>query len=380
VGRAGGERVKTVVFAVGARPNFVKMAPVVSALDREAGMRRLVVHTGQHYDERMSREILGDLEFPAPDHFLEVGSGTHGEQTGNALIRFERVLRSELPDLVVVGGDVNSTLACALGAAKLGIPVAHVESGLRSFDWTMPEEINRVLTDRLSQLLFTHSPEAALNLETEGIPSERVHYVGNTMIDTLRRFEPAAEQARAWERRGLQRAEYVLVTLHRPSNVDAPERLDAVVDALVDLAARTPVLFPIHPRTAARLVATGGMPRLLAAGVTCTEPLGYIDFLSAQIGSTAIVTDSGGIQEEAAALGVPCFTLRANTERPITLELGTNVLLGDDPAAIVGIPLAVGPREACTIPLWDGHAGARTAEVIVAALASVEPRDARVVA
>jgi UDP-N-acetylglucosamine 2-epimerase (non-hydrolysing) len=371
---------KTVLFAVGARPNFVKIVPVVRALDGEPGVRRIVVHTGQHYDERMSREILGDLEFPAPDHFLEVGSGTHGEQTGNTLIRFEQVLRSEQPDLVVVGGDVNSTLACALGAAKLGIPVAHVESGLRSFDWTMPEEINRVLTDRLSQLLFTHSPEAAFNLEAEGLPAERVHYVGNTMIDTLRRFEAAAERARAWERLGLQRGGYVLVTLHRPSNVDAPERLDAVVGALVDLAARAPVLFPIHPRTEARLVATGGMSRLVAAGVTCTEPLGYIDFLSAQIGSTAIVTDSGGIQEEAAALGVPCFTLRANTERPITLELGTNVLLGDDPTALIDIPLTAGPRAACTIPLWDGHAGARTAAAIVAALGSAEPGDARIVA
>jgi UDP-N-acetylglucosamine 2-epimerase (non-hydrolysing) len=372
--------VKTVLFAVGARPNFVKTAPVIQALEGEDGIRLVVVHTGQHYDARMSEEILGDLGFPPPRHFLDVGSGTHAEQTGLTLIRFEQVLVQESPDLVVVSGDVNSTLACALGAAKLGIPIAHIESGLRSFDWTMPEEINRVLTDRLAQLLFIHSPEAARNLEAEGIPRERVHYVGNTMIDTLRRLEPVATQARPWERLGLQEGGYVLVTLHRPANVDVPARLAEIVDALVELAKRTSVLFPIHPRTRARLLETGGLSRLADAGVACTEPLGYIDFLGAQIGADTIVTDSGGVQEEASALGVPCFTLRANTERPITLELGTNVMLDDDPASIATIPLSQGARTACQIPLWDGRAGQRAAEVIVSLVARPEPRDARVVA
>lgn len=363
-----GGLLKTVVFAVGARPNFVKMAPVIDALADHSHLRRIVVHTGQHYDQRMSDEILGDLGFPPPDHFLEVGSGTHAEQTGATLIRFERTLQDESPDLVVVSGDVNSTLACALAASKVGIPVAHVESGLRSFDWSMPEEVNRVLTDRLSTLLFTHSPEAGPNLATEGIPVDRVHYVGNTMIDTLRRFEPAAREQRAWERFGLAHYGYVLVTLHRPSNVDDSARLDAIVAALAELARRAPILFPIHPRTRHRLHEAGHMEHLVDAGVTCTEPLGYIDFLSAQLGAGAIATDSGGIQEEASALGVPCFTLRANTERPVTLELGTNTLLGEDPAALSRVQLAEGAPTPCEIPLWDGRAGERTATVVLDAL------------
>jgi UDP-N-acetylglucosamine 2-epimerase (non-hydrolysing) len=369
--------VTSVVFAVGARPNFIKAVPVIHALERSNGLRRLVVHTGQHYDERMSQDILVDLGFPVPDHFLGVGSGTHAEQTGNTLIRFERILREERPDLVVVSGDVNSTLACALAAAKLAIPIAHIESGLRSFDWTMPEEINRVLTDRLSRVLFTHSPEAATNLAAEGLPRENVHYVGNTMIDTLRRFEQTAEERRVWETFGLREGGYVLVTLHRPSNVDVGSRLEAVVDALVDLGRRTPVLFPVHPRTNRRLLDTVQMERLVGAGVVCTEPLGYIDFLSAQLAAAAIVTDSGGIQEEATALGVPCFTLRPNTERPITLELGTNRLLGDDPRSIATIPIERGKLTPSDIPLWDGRAGARAADVILASLERRE-RSARI--
>jgi UDP-N-acetylglucosamine 2-epimerase (non-hydrolysing) len=369
---------KTVVFGVGARPNFVKIAPVIAALSGRGELRLVVVHTGQHYDERMSDDILGDLGFPPPDHFLGVGSGSHAEQTAVTLVRFEGILTDLAPDLVVVGGDVNSTLACALAASKVGVPVAHVESGLRSFDWTMPEEINRVLTDRLSGVLFTHSPEAATNLEAEGIPQDRVHFVGNTMIDTLRRFEAVAEERRCWESLGLPERGYVLVTLHRPSNVDDPARLDAYVDALERLGRRTSVLFPIHPRTRARLLETEGMSRLLAAGVVCSEPMGYIDFLSAQLGAAAIVTDSGGIQEEAAALGVPCFTMRRNTERPITIELGTNVLLGDDPASIDGIPVQASPRVPSDIPLWDGRAGERAAAVIASTLAAASRSDTRV--
>ncbi|MGH3039490.1 MAG: non-hydrolyzing UDP-N-acetylglucosamine 2-epimerase, partial [Gaiellaceae bacterium] len=239
----------TVVFAVGARPNFVKMAPVIEAVGRLGLFRQLVVHTGQHYDERMSAEILDDLGFPKPDRFLGIGSGSHGEQTGFTLIAFERVLLQERPDLVVVSGDVNATLACSLAASKLGVPVAHVESGLRSRDWTMPEEQNRVLTDRLSELLFTHSPDANENLLAEGIDGDRIHYVGNTMIDTLRRLEREARDRSVWTAHGAAEKKYALVTLHRPSNVDHEGRLRAIVDALTRLGEHVPVLFPVHPRT-----------------------------------------------------------------------------------------------------------------------------------
>ena len=250
----------TVVFAVGARPNFVKMAPVIEAVGSRRLFRQLVVHTGQHYDERMSSEILDDLGFPRPDRFLGIGSGSHAEQTGFTLIAFERVLLEERPDLVVVSGDVNATLACSLAASKLGIPVAHIESGLRSRDWSMPEEQNRILTDRLSDLLFTHSPDANDNLLAEGIPAEKIHYVGNTMIDTLRRLERKARARQVWA--GLDGSEngYALVTLHRPSNVDDEERLRAIVAALAALGAHTPVLFPVHPRTRARLAAWTASP------------------------------------------------------------------------------------------------------------------------
>lgn len=358
---------QTIVHVVGARPNFIKMSPVIDALERVGGARQLVVHTGQHYDARMSDEILADLGFPVPDRFLGVGSGRHGEQTAKALAAFEEVLIEEAPALVVVAGDVNSTLACALAAAKVGIDIAHVEAGLRSFDWTMPEEINRVLTDRLSDILFTHSPEAEPNLAAEGIDTSRVHLVGNTMIDSLRRFEPLARERAAWRAHGLAERSYVLVTLHRPSNVDEPGRLGEIAAALAALAARAPVIFPVHPRTRARLDDGGWMPRLEAAGVRCIDPIGYLDFLSLQTAAGAILTDSGGIQEEASALGVACFTFRGNTERPVTISHGTNVLLGEDPAAIARVEISPHPPTPCAIPLWDGHAGERVAQVIAAA-------------
>lgn len=361
----------TVMHAMGARPNFVKMAPVIRALEERGGVRQVVVHSGQHYDLKLSDEILSDLDVPPPDRFLGVGSGTHAEQTGNALIAFERVLTEEGPDLVVVGGDVNSTLACALAASKLGIPIAHVESGLRSRDWSMPEEINRVITDRLSNLLLTHSPEAEENLVAEGIEPSRIHYVGNTMIDSLRRLEPRARLLAAWRQHGLQEREYVLVTLHRPSNVDDPERLGEIVDALLELAGRAPVMFPVHPRTRARLADLGTRADL--PGVHLLEPLGYLEFLSLEIGAGAILTDSGGVQEEASALGIPCYTLRPNTERPITISHGTNHLLGDDSRAITAVEISSSPPAPCAIPLWDGHASERIAEVLTAFL-SLRPR------
>jgi UDP-N-acetylglucosamine 2-epimerase (non-hydrolysing) len=356
----------TFLHVVGARPNFVKMAPIVAALDNRPDVTQVVVHTGQHYDRKMSDEILEDLGFREPDRFLKVGSGSHGAQTARVLSEFEEVLIELNPVAVVVAGDVNSTLACALAASKMSIPVAHVEAGLRSWDWSMPEEINRVVTDRLSDLLFIHSPEAEDNLAAEGIDGGRVHYVGNTMIDSLRRCERRARARAVWSGLGLGEREYVLVTLHRPSNVDIPERLNRIVDALVTLAGRAPLVFPVHPRTRARLESNGALARLQAVGVQCIEPLGYLDFLSLQAGAGAIVTDSGGVQEEAAALGVSCYTFRPNTERPVTLTHGTNILLGDDPESLTAVELSPHPPTPCAIPLWDGHAAERVADVLVA--------------
>jgi UDP-N-acetylglucosamine 2-epimerase (non-hydrolysing) len=362
------------VDVVAARPNFVKMIPVIEALNEYDDLRQLVVHTGQHYDKRMSEDVLNDLCFPTPDIHLEIGSGTHGQQTGRTIMAFEQVLIAERPDLVVVAGDVNATIACALAAVKLGIPVAHVESGLRSWDWSMPEELNRILTDRVSTLLFTHSPEAEANLALEGIPADRVHYVGNTMIDSLLRALPEARARAAWNGFALVRYSYVLVTLHRPSNVDDPEQLHRIVTSLVRLAAEgVPIVFPIHPRTVTLLRQSGCFDQLKSAGVLCGEPLGYVDFLSLEAGAGAILTDSGGIQEESTALGVRCYTLRANTERPVTVSLGTNIMLGDNPEAIMRVRPTGRPPVSCTIPLWDGGAGERIARVVSDAL--VRQRD-----
>jgi UDP-N-acetylglucosamine 2-epimerase (non-hydrolysing) len=364
--RRPGDHRPTIVHVVGARPNFVKMAPVIVALERRKIFNQVVVHTGQHYDSRMSDDVLRDLDFPEIDRFLNVGSGTHGVQTARVLAAIEPVLVETEPEVLLVAGDVNSTLACALAASKLGIAIAHLESGLRSFDWSMPEEVNRVLTDRLADTLFTPSKDALVNLEAEGIGAERVYNVGNTMIDSLRRCEPAARALEAWRGAGVRERAYVLVTLHRPSNVDDPERLSAIVDGLVELAGNAPVVFPVHPRTRARLTDDGGLARLEAADVRCIDPLGYLEFLSLQAGAGAIVTDSGGVQEEASALGVSCFTFRPNTERPITLTHGTNVLLADDPAALADVRPSPHPPTPCAIPLWDGHAGDRVADVLVA--------------
>jgi UDP-N-acetylglucosamine 2-epimerase (non-hydrolysing) len=374
----GPSPVGLIVHVVGARPNFVKMAPLIDVLGRRGALNQLVVHTGQHYDRKMSAEILEDLDFPAPDYSLGVGSGTHGEQTAKVLVGFEEILLAHRPAVVVVAGDVNSTVACALAASKLQIPVVHLESGLRSGDWSMPEEINRVLTDRLSDLLLTHSPEAEANLAREGIDIGRVRFVGNTMIDSLRRFEGAARARAVWTRYGLDPGEYVLVTLHRPSNVDDEVRLAGIVDGLCAMAVEAPVVFPVHPRTRARLADGNALHRLESAGVRCAEPVGYLDFLSLQAGAGTIVTDSGGVQEEASALGIPCYTLRANTERPITISHGTNVLLGDDPSRLHELKLSRRPPVPCAIPLWDGHAAERAADAIVAEFPAVV-RDSPVV-
>jgi UDP-N-acetylglucosamine 2-epimerase (non-hydrolysing) len=366
--RGPGEHAPTdaIVHVVGARPNFVKMAPIIAALGARHAFRQVIVHTGQHYDAKLSDDVLADLDFPPVDRFLGVGSGSHGEQTAKVISMFEEVLLEERPVAVVVAGDVNSTLACALVAAKLGIPVAHIESGLRSGDWSMPEEVNRVLTDGISDLLFTHSPEGEANLAAEGVSAHRVHYVGNTMIDSLRRCERRARGRAIWATIGLRERAYVLVTLHRPSNVDDPQQLGRIVDNLLELGARHPVVFPIHPRTRNKLANTGALDRLEAAGVRCIEPLGYLDFLSLQSGAGAILTDSGGVQEEASALGVACFTLRPNTERPVTISHGTNVLIGDDPSVIASVKPPTWEPTPSAIPMWDGHAAERVADVLVA--------------
>jgi len=347
-----------VCFVVGARPNFMKVAPVIGAL-RSLGHEVLLIHTGQHYDPEMSDVFLGELGLPTPDVFLGVGSGTHAEQTAKALVGVETVLLDLEPALVVVPGDVNSTLAGALAAAKLHIPVAHLEAGLRSFDPEMPEEHNRRLTDHLSDVLLTHSPGALDNLQREGIDGTRVHLVGNTMIDSLLSHLDASRSRAPWTAHGLDEGSYGLVTLHRPALVDDESLLNETLDQMSALAETTPVLFPAHPRTIDRI------GRRSIPNMTVTGPLGYLEFLGLESAARFVLTDSGGVQEETSALGVPCFTLRATTERPITIELGTNTLLGLDPARIADIPsLLESSRDAQEIPLWDGRAGERAAAVI----------------
>ena len=358
-----------VCFVVGARPNFMKSAPVHRELAALDGTLELtLLHTGQHYDDAMSDVFFRELGLPRPDEFLAVGSGTHAEQTAKALVGVERVLRDREIDLCVVAGDVNSTLAGALAAVKLGVPIAHIESGLRSFDRAMPEEHNRVLTDHLSDVLLVHSEEAITNLQREGITSG-FHLVGNTMIDSLLEHLDAARARRSWEQFGLRPGGYALVTLHRPALVDDSVTLAAVTDGLIALAAGRPVLFPVHPRTLRNLESTGDDARLRESGVVATEPLGYLDFLCLEADAAFVLTDSGGIQEETTALGVRCFTLRDSTERRVTEELGTNTVLGAKPERIAEIPkLLERPKAGDVVPGWDGSAGARAAEVLRAFL------------
>ena len=343
-----------VLCVAGARPNFMKLAPLFHAL--EGGPERFLLHTGQHFDDTMSGGFLRDLGLPAPDENLGAGSGSHAEQTAAVLIGTAHVIERERPDLVVVVGDVNSTLAAALAAAKLQVPVAHVEAGLRSYDRTMPEELNRILTDALSDLCFTTSPEAAGHLAAEGIGPDRVHFVGNPMIDSLLAFLP-----RARERGHRPEDPYGVVTLHRPSNVDTDPRLADLVGTLRLVAERIPLVFPVHPRTAERL-AEGGFD--LGRRITRVPPTGYVEFLGLVDGATLVLTDSGGIQEETTVLGVPCLTLRENTERPITITHGTNRLVGTvRPAVLAAVDdvLAAGRPAPRRPPLWDGQAGVRIA-------------------
>jgi UDP-N-acetylglucosamine 2-epimerase (non-hydrolysing) len=354
-----------IVCVVGTRPNIVKMAPVIAALRRRfPDWRIATVHTGQHYDRLMSDVFLEELEVPEPDHVLGVGSGSHAEQIARVLERARPVLASEEPDLVLVPGDVNSTLGAALCADKMGVAVGHVESGLRSFDRSMPEETTRVATDHLSALCFLHCQEAIENLRAEGVGEERMKFVGNTMIDSLVALEPLIRDRGAAGSLGLEPGGYLLVTLHRPALVDGPLLPDAMA-ALSEVARELPVMFPVHPRTRKML---GGRDY---PGVRLTDPVGYLDFLSLESEAAAVLTDSGGIQEETTYLGIPCFTLRENTERPVTIRAGTNTLLGLDPARITEIPEFLRDRGGADRAgrsrgpeLWDGRAAKRVTDVL----------------
>ena len=350
-----------IVHVLGTRPNIVKMAPVIAACRQRFGEQgAVVVHTGQHYDRAMSQIFFEELGVPEPAHMLGVGSAGHAEQTAKVLERLGPVLREERPEIVLVPGDVNSTLAAALCADRLEIPVGHIESGLRSFDRSMPEETNRIVTDHLSELLFLHSPEAEDNLRAEGADESRCHFVGNTMIDTLVALEDRFRARDAAGALGVEQGSYLLVTLHRPALVDGP-LLASAIEALERIATELPVVFPIHPRTRKMLGDRGG------GGLMLADPVGYLDFLSLEADAAAVLTDSGGVQEETTYLGIPCFTLRDNTERPVTIRAGTNTLLGLDPGRIAEIPrlLERAPKADRRPPdLWDGRAAERIPPIL----------------
>jgi len=356
---------------VGARPNFMKIAPLMREMRRADAISATLIHTGQHYDDSMAGRFFEDLELPTPDVALNVGSGSHAYQTAEVMKGIEPVLRDLRPHLVVVVGDVNSTLAAALTAVKLGIPVAHVEAGLRSFDRSMPEEINRLLTDAISEYLFVSEESGRLNLAREGVDARKIHFVGNVMIDSLEQCRPVWERSTILKELGLTRGQYGVVTLHRPSNVDDPIALRGLMKALVELSRRMPLVFPVHPRTRKRLEEMKGGDQLLScSGVHCVAPLGYLDFIALVAGSRLVLTDSGGLQEETTALNVPCLTLRDETERPITVSHGTNRIVGASPDRIfaeASRALSEPAPEVSRPPLWDGKASARIVAVLQAA-------------
>ncbi len=355
-----------ILCVCGARPNFIKIASIMRSLRTANGVDARLVHTGQHYDERMSRLFFDELAIPKPDVDLEVGSGTHASQTAEIMRRFEPVCVEHRPDWVVVVGDVNSTVACALVACKLGVKVAHVEAGLRSFDRTMPEEINRVVTDSISDRLYVTEPSGVENLKNEGIADELVHFTGNVMIDTLLRCRAKADASQVHAQLGIKPKNYAAVTLHRPSNVDNPQAFTAILDAFERIAEDMPVVFPMHPRSRANLVAMGLEGRAAPIdGLKLIEPLGYLDFLKLTADAAVVLTDSGGIQEETTILNVPCLTLRDNTERPVTLTQGTNRLTGNRTEAILTAYHEVRDRPSTrkeAPQLWDGRAAERIVE------------------
>ena len=359
-----------IINVVGARPNFMKVAPIVAAMKRRpAKFQPLVVHTGQHYDAAMSDSFFRDLELPQPDTHLGVGSASHAAQTAAVMERFEPVVINEKPDWVLVVGDVNSTLACALVCVKLGVKVAHVEAGLRSRDRTMPEEINRLLTDQIADLLLTPSSDADANLRAEGIPAERIRLVGNVMIDSLLQNLERARGSRIKSDLGMAEKDYGVLTLHRPSNVDSRETFARILAALETITQTLPVIFPVHPRTRKTIAELSLGDRVASMkNLHLIAPLGYLDFLSLYSAARLVLTDSGGIQEETTALGIPCLTLRENTERPITVELGTNVVVGTDTTRIVAAASAAlngsAKRTTHQLPLWDGHTSERILDAL----------------
>lgn len=360
-----GLRMLKLLAVVGARPNFIKIAPLMWQIRRRRDVVPYLVHTGQHYDQKMSQLFFDELRIPRPDADLCVGSGSHAQQTAEVMRRFEPVLLEQRPDVVVVVGDVNSTLACALTAVKLGVPVAHVESGLRSFDRSMPEEINRILTDAISQWLFVSEPSGIANLRNEGIPEDRIHFVGNVMIDALLASRERIEASRALEDLCLKERGYAVLTLHRPSNVDDRETFGRIWEAIEQVQRRLPVVFPVHPRTRKIL---SERPGASLHNLRLTDPLGYLDFMKLVSRSRLVLTDSGGVQEETTVLGVPCLTMRNNTERPVTVEVGTNVLVGMDPRKIKECALRSleTPGTGRVPELWDGRTASRILDTLTA--------------
>jgi UDP-N-acetylglucosamine 2-epimerase (non-hydrolysing) len=359
-----------IINVCGARPNFMKIAPLMRAYRAHPNLQPLLVHTGQHYDENMSNLFFRQLQIPEPDVNLEVGSGSHARQTAEIMVRFEPLILEHKPEWVVVVGDVNSTIACGLVATKLGVKLAHVEAGLRSFDRTMPEEINRLLTDAISDLLFVSEASGMENLRHEGVPDDKLHFVGNVMIDTLRANLERAERSTILEDLKLERGGYNVVTLHRPSNVDDPAIFGRILDALEQISQDLPVVFPMHPRTVhnlGRLGLTGRIEKM--PGLRIIEPLGYLDFLKLLGRSAVVLTDSGGIQEETTILGVWCLTVRENTERPVTLTSGTNTLVGTDPGKMVSEYRRCRSSATKHPPVpdkWDGRAAERIAAILAA--------------
>ena len=361
-----------IINVAGARPNFMKIAPLVEAFAAHPAIEAMLVHTGQHYDERMSDMFFRELGIPEPDVNLEIGSASHAVQTAEIMKAFEQVCLAEKPDAVLVVGDVNSTIACGLVASKLGIKLIHVEAGLRSFDRQMPEEINRVLTDSISDFLFVTEPAGIKNLKNEGVGDERVYFVGHVMIDTLLKNLKKAESSDIMEKLGVASGEYCTMTMHRPSNVDDPVVFARLLDAIEVIQGDCPILLPIHPRTANNAEKFGLSERIKSMkGLRILEPMGYLDFLKLNAHAKAVVTDSGGLQEETTALQVPCITMRENTERPVTCDIGTNQLVGTDPAAIITAweKVKAGQVHGEIPELWDGKAAERIADILAEKLA-----------
>jgi len=359
---------KKIISVVGARPNFMKVAPLHKEfLKHQYDVNHLICHTGQHYDENMSRIFFEDLELPKPDFYLGIGSGSHAEQTGKIMIEFEKILLQEKPDLVIVVGDVNSTIACSLTANKLHIKSAHVEAGLRSFDRQMPEEINRLLTDQISDFLFVTEASGLENLKREGIPDQKVFFSGNVMIDSLTYYLEKAGKSSIINQLAIESHNYVLVTLHRPSNVDSETQLQRITDLLNSIAQKRKLLFPIHPRTKKNLERFNLLSQL-NKNIILSDPIGYLDFLNLLHNAELVITDSGGIQEETTYLGIQCITLRTSTERPVTVEIGTNYLVGEDfsKAAILSNQILDGRKKTGRVPeLWDGNSSQRIVDIIL---------------